>query len=77
MPEKTYIPCVLKNNRDGRIINQSFTPRQLLTDFYDENELAEAMVASACNCQPIGETYDTDCNCFEEWENYSIVIGIE
>ena len=62
----------LKSNKTERVIKASYTARQLL-DFFDESDLVIEM--SKCECQPIGETNFVECNCDEEWEDYTLIVG--
>lgn len=72
--ESNRIRAILTSKTTGRVIEKSFTPRQLL-DFFDESALVENM--SMCRCQPVGETNVIDCGCYEEWEDYTLVVGDE
>lgn len=58
-----------------RVVHATYTGRQLLDDFIDEADLIQD--ATACNCQPIGETYVVDCRCGDEWEDCNVWIGDE
>jgi hypothetical protein len=58
----------------GRVVEGSYTPRQLL-DFLDEDELVTNL--TTCSCQPVGETNYTECNCDEEWHDFTLLIGDE
>lgn len=68
------IPVKVKSNITGRIARGSFTARHLL-DFLDEDELITNL--TMCNCQPIGETNYTECNCGDEWMDCEVWIGDE
>ncbi|MFF2532411.1 acetyltransferase [Brevibacillus sp. NPDC058079] len=65
------IKAILTSNISHRVIESSYTPRQLL-DFFDEEELVQKM--TKCYCQPIGETNVIECNCDEEWEDYTLKL---
>jgi hypothetical protein len=68
------IEVTLKSNTSGRIIKSTYTARQLL-DFSGEEDLVFEM--SKCDCQAIGETYVVECNCEQEWEDYTLTFGEE
>lgn len=68
------IPVTIKSNVSGRVVRAAVTPRVLL-DTLDEDELVQRL--TACECQPIGETYVIDCNCDEEWFDCDVFIGEE
>lgn len=66
------IQATVTSKISGRVIKKSYTARQLLEDFYGEDDLIVAM--TQCDCQPIGETYVVECNCDYEWEDYTLVL---
>ena len=68
------IEATLKSNITNRVIKSSYTARQLL-DFFDEEELVLDM--GKCDCQPVGETNVIDCGCYEEWEDYNLTFSDE
>ncbi|MFF2532464.1 acetyltransferase [Brevibacillus sp. NPDC058079] len=68
------IKAILKSNISDCVIESSYTPHQLLS-FSGEEELIEKM--SKCDCQPIGETNVVECNCDEEWDDYTLVLEEE
>lgn len=68
------IPVQVKSNITGRIVNGVYSPRQLL-DFLDEDDLITNL--TRCNCEPIGETNYTECNCMDEWDDAEVLIGNE
>jgi hypothetical protein len=65
------IQLTLKSDITGRVIKKSYTARQLLES--DEIEVVQEM--SACDCQPIGETNVVECNCDDEWYDYTLIVG--
>lgn len=67
------IPIRVISKVSGKVINGSCSPRKLL-DFYEE-QLVEYI--TKCDCSPIGETNVIDCACYEEWEDYDLLIGDE
>ena len=68
------IPVTITSKVSGRVIEAGVTPRVLL-DVIDECELVQQL--TACECQPIGETYVVDCNCDEEWIDCEVLLGEE
>ncbi|MCK2000808.1 acetyltransferase [[Brevibacterium] frigoritolerans] len=68
------IPIKVKSKKTGRIVEGSFTPRQLL-ELLDEDELVTKL--TMCQCHPVGETNVIECNCDEEWDDYVLLIGDE
>lgn len=67
------IEIVLKSNISQRIVKASYTGRQLMDK--SEDEIVDEM--GACDCEPVGETYVIGCNCCDEWDNYTLIIGNE
>lgn len=67
--ETKGIPVRLTSKASGRVIERTYTAKQLL-EFMDEDELVVTM--SQCNCQPVGETNVVECNCEDEWEDYKL-----
>lgn len=72
--KKLIIPVKVKSKKAGRIVEGSFTPRQLL-EILDEDELVTRL--TMCHCEPVGETNVIECNCDEEWDDYELLIGDE
>lgn len=68
------IPVKVASKVTGKIATGSFTARHLL-DFLDEDDLVTNL--TMCDCQPIGETNYTECNCGDEWEDFELLIGDE
>jgi len=66
------IQATLTSKKSGRVIKQSYTARQLLEDYYGEDDLVIKMIE--CDCQPVGETNVVECNCHEEWDDYTMVL---
>ena len=66
------IQATLTSKKSGRIIKKSYTARQLLEDFYGEDDLMVAM--TECDCQPVGETYVVECNCYLQWEEWKLEL---
>lgn len=65
------IEIIVKSKISGRERKASYTARQLIDKY--EDEIVEEM--TMCDCEPIGETNYTDCNCGDEWEEYVMVVG--
>lgn len=65
------IQLTLTSNITNRVIKKSYTARQLL----ETDEIAVVQEMTDCGCQPVGETYVVDCNCDEEWFDYTLVVG--
>lgn len=68
------IPIRVISNKTNRVVEGSFTPRQIL-NMFDEEDLITNL--TMCDCRPIGETNVIECNCEEEWEDYELFIGDE
>lgn len=66
------IQATVTSKKSGKVIKKSYTARQLLEDFIDEDDLVIAM--TQCDCQPVGETNVVECNCDFEWEDYTLVL---
>lgn len=66
------IQATVTSTKTGRVIKKSYTARQLLEDFYGEDQLMIAM--TECDCEPDGEESHTDCNCHEEWDDWTLVL---
>lgn len=64
----------VKSKISGRIVEGKVTQRRLL-ELIDEADLIDEL--TACNCQPVGETYVVECNCDEEWMDCEVLIGDE
>lgn len=64
----------LISNISEKKIKSSFTARQIL-DFCGEEELIEKM--TECDCTQLHEYGHDPCNCHEEWEDYTLIIGNE
>jgi len=67
------IEVILKSNISQRVLKASYTARQLLE--MSEEDIVEKM--AMYDCQPIGETNVVDCNCCEEWDDYTMIVGNE
>ncbi|MFY0744797.1 acetyltransferase [Solibacillus silvestris] len=67
------IQLTLTSNKTGRVIKRSYTGRQLLES--DEQSVVEEMSECDCAMKPRGETNVIECDCYEEWEDYTLVIG--
>jgi hypothetical protein len=67
------IPIMLTSKISSRVINTAVYPRVLL-DTYEEDLVDQI---GQCDCQPVGETNVIDCDCYEEWEEYELLIGDE
>ncbi|MCG7345357.1 acetyltransferase [Sporosarcina sp. ACRSL] len=67
------IQLTLTSNVTGRVIKSSYTARQLL----ESNEIDIVEEMSKCNCDmlPRGETNVVECNCDDEWFDYTLVVG--
>lgn len=68
------VPVKITSNSSGRTVEGTVTARNLL-DLCDESDLIDKL--TACDCQPIGETYVIECNCDEEWMDCEVLIGDE
>ncbi len=68
------IPIKVKSNISGQTVEGKVTPRKLL-ELTDEADLVWEL--TACNCQPVGETYVIECNCDEEWMDCEVLIADE
>lgn len=66
------IQAALTSNKTGRVIKSSYTARQLLENFCGEDDLMVAM--SECDCQPTGMLSFVECNCHEEWDDWTLVL---
>lgn len=64
------IKIIIKSNKTGRTVEGEYTAKELLDSY--EDEIVEQL--TECDCQPIGETNVVECNCCEEWEDYSLDI---
>ena len=67
------IQLTLTSKTTGRIIKKSYTARQLLES--DEQSVVEEMSECDCRMLPRGETNVVECNCDEEWHDYTLVVG--
>lgn len=67
------VPVKVISNETGRVVEGTYTARRIL-DMYEE-ELVDDL--TKCDCEPIGETNVVDCSCYEEWEDYQLLIGDE
>ena len=67
------IEIIVRSNLSGRIVKSSYTARRLVEK--DEDQIIEEM--TICDCQPIGETSFTECNCSDEWDDYTMIVGNE
>ncbi|MTI49684.1 MAG: acetyltransferase [Firmicutes bacterium] len=67
------IEVIVINNKTEEIVYGYYAARQLLDT--TEEKLVEEM--TDCDCEPIGETNVVECNCFEEWEDYTLIVGNE
>jgi len=67
------IEITIKSNLSGREVKASYTARQLINK--DEDQIVEEM--TICDCQPIGETNITECDCSDEWDDYTMIVENE
>ncbi|EKN40692.1 hypothetical protein [Clostridium botulinum] len=67
------IEIILKSNITERVIKSTYTGQQLLE--MNEEEIVDEM--TKCDCKPIGETNTVECNCYEEWQDYTLIVGNE
>ena len=65
------IEILIKSNSTNREVKASYTARQLIDK--DEEDIVEEM--TICDCQPIGETCFTECDCSDEWDDYTMIVG--
>lgn len=71
------VEVTLINNRTSETVRASYTLRELLSHG-GEDLLIENMIENlVCNCNQIGENYQTDCVCFEQWEDCTLVFDDE
>lgn len=68
------IPVKAVSKISGKVATGSFTARHIL-EFLDADELVTNL--TMCDCEPVGETNYTECNCDEEWYDFYLCIGDE
>ena len=68
------IYATLTSKVSGRVVTATYTPEQLLTQIMDAFDLMEH--ATACACQPMGETNVVECSCDEEWVDFDITLTV-
>jgi hypothetical protein len=66
------IQAIVISKKTGRTIKRSYTAKQLLEDFFGGDDLMQNM--TECDCQPVGETNVVECNCCEEWFDYTLEL---
>lgn len=65
------IEVTVRSEKTGSVKTGSFSARELLQR--DEEDIVETL--TQCDCQPVGETYVVECNCYEEWEEYVLFFS--
>lgn len=60
----------IKSSLTGREVTADITSLFLLEN--DEETLVQNL--TDCGCQPVGETNVVDCECYLEWEDYTITL---
>ena len=68
------IRVVIKSNISGNVVKTEVSPRTLL-NAVDESALINEL--TACNCNPVGETFFVECSCDEEWEDAELYLDEE
>ncbi|MEK3955669.1 MULTISPECIES: acetyltransferase [unclassified Psychrobacillus] len=66
------IQATITSNKTGRVIMKSYSAKQLLDDYCGESDLMVAM--TECDCEPTGMLSFVECNCYEEWEEWTLVL---
>lgn len=66
------IQATITSKKTGRVISKSYTAKQLLDDYCGESDLMVAM--TECDCEPVGMLSFVECNCYEEWEAWTLVL---
>lgn len=64
---------ILISNKTGRTRVTEMTGRQLLET--NEDDLVDKM--AECDCEPTGDSMFTECDCFDEWMDYMLIVGNE
>ena len=64
------IKVTILSNTSGRTKKATYTATELMQK--DEDQIVEEI--TMCDCQPVGETNNTECNCSDEWDDYEILV---
>ncbi|MDQ0927741.1 hypothetical protein QFZ25_001801 [Bacillus atrophaeus] len=62
------IAVTVKSKKTGEVKTEVYTARELLETF--EDDLVSDL--TQCDCPLAPESYEVDCNCYEDWEEYEI-----
>lgn len=71
------VQVTLKNNKTVECVTTTYTARELVSHGGEDLLMENIIENNICNCTPVGETYVTDCNCFEDWDDCSLFFGDE
>lgn len=67
------IEVAVKSRITGKVKTALYSPKELLETFEDDL----VCDLTACDCPLYPESYEPDCNCADEWEDYEISFNIE
>lgn len=67
------VPVKITSKITGKVVEALVSVRDLL-DTYEDDLVSKL---TECDCQPVGETNVVDCNCYDEWDDYELLIGDE
>lgn len=71
------IKVTLKNNKTNEQIETFYSIKDLIGQGGEDLLIENIIENNVCHCSPIGETNVVECDCWEEWEDCSLIIDEE
>jgi hypothetical protein len=64
------VKVVITSKETNRSVTAHVKPVDLVDKYVDEWDMVQEL--TQCDCQPLGEAGYTECNCWEEFEEYTV-----
>lgn len=68
---------MLKNNKTGEIIQTSYSARNLVSHGGEDLLIENIIENHVCHCNSVGETNVIECDCWEQWEDCTLIFDDE
>ncbi|WP_303984269.1 hypothetical protein [Niallia circulans] len=68
------IKVTLKNNKTNEEIETYYSIRNLISHGGEDLLVENIIENNVCHCKPVGEKNVIECNCWEEWEDTTLII---